>query len=106
MMQSKFLVFALCPTCCRTAFCRVMRGVFVDGKQQGQLETTTFRGVRANSPARRRIAERKGGVSVLVSGLDINHGHSRTRLTNVRLESVRSCFYSCSSCQFEIRSAA
>jgi len=39
-------------------------------KQQGQLERTTFRRVRANSPARRRNAERKGGVSVLVGGLN------------------------------------
>ena len=79
----------------------------MDGKQQGQLETTTFRGARANSPAYRRNAERKGGVSVLVSGLNINHGRSRTRLTNVRLKFGRSCFYSCSSCfQFEIRSVA
>lgn len=38
-------------------------------KQQGQLGRTTFRGVRANLPARRRNADRKGGVSALVSGL-------------------------------------
>ena len=44
-----------------------------DRKQQGQLERITFRRVRANSPAHRRIAERKGGVSVLVSGLNSNH---------------------------------
>lgn len=69
----------------------------IEGKQQGQLETTTFRGVRANSPAHRRNAERKGGVSVLVSGLNINHGLSRTRLTNARFKLRRSCFYSCSS---------
>ena len=78
-----------------------------EGKQHGQLETTTFRRERANSPARRRYAERKRGESVLASVLDINHGQSRTRLTNVRPEFVRSCFYSCSiCCQFEIRSAA
>ena len=41
----------------------------VDRKLSGQLGRTTFRGVRANSPARRRNAERKRGVSVLVSGL-------------------------------------
>ena len=41
----------------------------VDRKQPGQLGTTTFREVRANSPARRRNAEHKRGVSVLVSGL-------------------------------------
>ena len=75
-------------------------------KQQGQLERTTFRGVRANSPAHRRNAERKRGVSVLVCGLNINHGQSRTVLANARLKFGRSCFCSCSSCQFEIRSAA
>ena len=38
-------------------------------KQLEQLRKTTFRRVRANSPARRRNAERKRGVSVLVRGL-------------------------------------
>ena len=77
---------------------RVKRSCFElgNGKQQGQLETTTFREVQVNSPARR--SERKRGVSVLVSGLNINHGLSRTRLTNARLELGRSCFYSCSGC--------
>lgn len=42
----------------------------MDRKQQEQLETITFSRVRANSPARRRNAERKGGVSVLVGGLN------------------------------------
>ena len=74
-----------------------------DRKQQGQLERITFRRVRANSSARRRIAERKGGVSVLVSGLDINHGQSRTVLANARLKFGRSC----SGCfQFKMRSVA
>ena len=50
-----------------------------EGKQQGQLETTTFRRVRANLPAHKRCAERKRGVSVLVGGSNINHGCSRTR---------------------------
>ena len=50
-----------------------------DRKQQGQLVRTTFRGVRANLPARRRCAERKRGVSVLVSGSNNNHECSRTR---------------------------
>ena len=79
-------------------------------KQHKQLGRTTFRRVRANLPARRRCAERKRGVSVLVCGLNINHGQSRTVLANartllergeriyVRLEFGRSCFYSCSSC--------
>ena len=44
------------------------------------------------------IAERKRGVSVLVSGLKINHGLSRTRGANVCAELGRSCFYSCLSC--------
>ena len=75
----------------------------VEGKQQGQLVKTTFCRVRANPPARRRIAERKGGVSVLVSSLNINHGQSRTVLANARLKFGRSCSI---CCQFEIRSAA
>ena len=70
----------------------------VRGKQQGQLETTAFRRVRANSPAHGRNAERKRGVSVLVSGLNINHGLSRTVLADARLEFGRSCFYSCLGC--------
>lgn len=52
--------------------------------------------MRANSPARRRNADRKGGVSVLVSGLNINHGLSRTVLANARHELGRSYLYSCS----------
>ena len=67
-------------------------------KQQGQLGRTTFYSVRANSPAHRRNAERKRGVSVFVRGFNINHGQSRTVLTNARLKFGRSCFYSCSSC--------
>ena len=67
---------------------RVKRSCFELGngneKQQGQLGRTTFRGVRANSPARRRNADRKGGVSVLVRGLYINHGPSRTVLADAR----------------------
>ena len=74
-----------------------------EGKQQGQLETTTFRRVRANLPAHGRKAERRctcgeavrlpeaegraakrsqeaaRGVSVLVGGSNINHECSRTR---------------------------
>ena len=47
---------------------------------EGKKLRTTFRGVRANSPARRRNAERKGGVSVLVSGLTTDY-HGRGSLT-------------------------
>lgn len=35
--------------------------------------------MQANSPTYKKCAERKGGVSVLVSGSNINHGCSRTR---------------------------
>ena len=84
-------------------------------KQQGQLETTTLRGVRANSPAHGGSTERKRGVSMLVRGLNINHGRSRTVLANartllersvhiyVRLKFGRGCFYSCSGCCQNIR---
>ena len=54
----------------------------VDRKLPGQLVRTTFYSVRANSPARRRNAERKGGVSVLVSGLILTTDiHGRFLLT-------------------------
>ena len=87
--------FNSCSSCCQLEM--------GNRKQQGQLEITTFRGVRANSPAHRRNAGRKGGVSVLVGGLNINHGQSRTVLANARLKFGRSCSI---CCRFEIRSAA
>ena len=85
--------FYSCSSCCQLG----------EGKQQGQFEATTFSGVRANSPAHGRNAERRctcgeavrlpqaegraakrsqeaaRGVSVLVSGSNINHECSRTR---------------------------
>ena len=54
--------------------------------------------VRANSFACKGSTKRKGGVSVLVSGLNINHGLSRTRGVNACAELGRICFYSCSGC--------
>ena len=51
-------------------------------KQQGQLETTTLRGVRANSPAHGGSTERKRGVSMLVRGLILTTDvHRRFSLT-------------------------
>ena len=68
-----------------------------NGKQLEQLMRTTFRGVRANSPARSVNAERKGGVSVLVSGLNLTTDcRGRAALTLLKFE--RSRFYSCSGC--------
>ena len=81
-----------------------------DWKQHKQLMKTTFRGVWANLPAHKRCAERKRGVSVLVSGSNNNYGQSRTVLANARtllergeriyvcLEFGRGCFYCCLSC--------
>ena len=65
---------------CDVAFRCVRSGVLLNRKQLEQLMKTTFGGVRANLPAH--------GSAV---------GFDRER---------RSCFCSCSSCQFEIRSAA
>ena len=60
-------------------------------KQQGQLVRTTFRGVRANSPAYGRNVERKGGVSALVSdseqvGMGAGVGKRQNKFTVGRIK--------------------